>query len=85
MSRKTIYQDSRLTYVSGVDHMLGPFMQLYDKDLEKETTEGEGLIMDWSLQWGYEINFTGESSELPPAKIARNYIKEHGEKDIDKQ
>ena len=77
MSRKTIYQDDRLTLISGVDHMLGDFLQLYDKNLANETLEGEGLILNWSQQWGIEINLTGESSKLPATKIARIYINEH--------
>lgn len=77
MSRITFYQDDRLTAVKGVDHMLGEFLQLYDKELEHETPEGEGLVLDWNRGFGMERNLTGESSSLPPEKIIENYINEH--------
>jgi hypothetical protein len=77
MSRIVFYQDDRLTAVKGVDHMLGSFLQLFDKELEHETPEGEGLILDWSEGFGLEINLTGEPSVLPPIQIILNYIKEN--------
>jgi hypothetical protein len=75
MSRITFYQDGRLTAVKGQDHMLGSFLQLFDKELEHETPEGEGLVLDWSQGFGMERNLTGEPSVLPPMLIITNYIK----------
>lgn len=77
MSRKTDYQDSRLTLVSGVDHMLGDFIQLFDKDMENETPEGEGLVFDWSQGFGIEVNLTGTPNTTPPKMIVDIYINEH--------
>ncbi len=59
MSRHTLYQDDRLTLIGGVDHMLGGFLQLYDKEMQNETPEGEGLVFDWSQGFGMETNYTG--------------------------
>jgi len=75
MSRITFYQDSRLTAVKGQDHMLGSFLQLYDKDLQNETPEGEGLVYDWNEFFGTEVNFTGEPNTLTPMNIVLTYIK----------
>ena len=76
MSRKTIYKDSRLILVGGHDHMLGGFLQLFDKELEWETPEGEGLVFDWSQGFGIEINLTGISNNFgTPKKICEEYIK----------
>jgi len=77
MSRRTFHQDGRLTAVEGVDHMLGSFLQLFDKELEHETPEGEGLVLDWSEGFGLETNLTGQPSVLPPMQIINNYIKEN--------
>ena len=59
MSRITLHQDKRFHLVSGEDHMLGSFLQLYDKDMESESPNGEGLILDWSQVFGFEVNLTG--------------------------
>jgi hypothetical protein len=76
MSRHTIYSDERVTLVGGNDHMFGDFLQLYDKDLQHETPEGEGLILDWSQHTGISINYTGQPTSLPVMTIIRNYIEE---------
>ena len=75
MSRKTIYQDSRLTVVGGEDHMLGKFLQIFDKEMENETPEGEGLVFDWSERFGIERNFTGYIYD-EPQKVIDSYINE---------
>lgn len=77
MSRRTLFENSRLTLVGGEDHVLGSFLQLYDKDLQHETPEGEGLIFDWSQGMGIETNLTGESNKEPPLAIVMHYIKYH--------
>jgi hypothetical protein len=77
MSRVTIYQDSRLHAVGGVDHMLGQFLQLFDKEFENETPEGEGLIYDWSEGFGIERNLTGLSNEMLPLALVNAYLEEH--------
>ena len=59
MSRITNYQDNKLTVVSGLDHVLGKFIQMYDRDMEEETPEGEGLVLDWSEGFGTSTNYTG--------------------------
>ncbi len=59
MSRVTLFQNDRLTLIGGVDHMLGKFLQLYDKEMQDETPEGEGLIFDWSQGFGMTTNYTG--------------------------
>jgi hypothetical protein len=78
MSRKTIYQDSKLTLVAGNDHMLGNFLQLFNKELQDETPEGEGLIFDWSQKFGVEINYTGIGvADKKPIEICMEYIDEN--------
>ncbi len=39
--------------------MLECFIQLYDNDMVNETIEGEGLIVNYSELFGFEVNFTG--------------------------
>jgi len=79
MSRITLYQDKRLTLIGGEDHMLGSFLQLYDKEKQDETPEGEGLIYDWSMFFGTETNYTGIPIDTgkKPIEIIREYIKEN--------
>lgn len=78
MSRKTLYKDERLTLVGGLDHALGDFLQLFDKELMHETPEGEGLVFDWSTGFGTEVNFTGISINTgkKPIEICIEYIEE---------
>jgi len=79
MSRNTIYRSDKLTVVSGDDHVLGKFLQMYDKDMQDETPEQEGLLFDWSELFGIETNRTGQSNKLEPLVIVNNYIKEKNE------
>lgn len=78
MSRITKYRDEKLQVVVGDDHMLGKFIQLYDKDVD--TPEGEGLILDWSERLGMSINYTGIPSVnnmLEVYNIVSEYISEN--------
>ena len=79
MSRKTVYQDKRLTVVTGDDHALGKFFQIFDKELQDETPEGEGLVLDWSELFGFETNCTGISKNVGVEALVAQYIMEHGE------
>jgi hypothetical protein len=79
MSRKTIYHDSRLSVVTGDDHALGKFFQIFDKEMQDETPEGEGLVLDWSELFGFETNLTGISKQIDVELIIAQYIMEHGE------
>jgi len=79
MSRETIYRDSRLTVVTGVDHVIGTFYQIFDKKLQDETPEGEGLVLDWSELFGFERNTTGTPDSYGVLKIMISYVEEHGE------
>lgn len=77
MSRFTNYRDDRLTVVSGDDHLLGRFIQLYDNEVE--TPEGEGIVLDWSEGFGVTINFTGiptSSSQIDVMHTVEEYLKE---------
>lgn len=77
MSRFTNYRDDRLTVVSGDDHLLGRFIQLYDNEVE--TPEGEGIVLDWSEGFGVTINFTGiptSNSEIDVMHTVEEYLKE---------
>ena len=80
MSRNTLYKDARFHLVGGTDHMLGNFIQLFDKEMMNETPEGEGLILDWSQGFGMEINLTSHPSTKDPMTIAVDYIE-----DVDKE
>jgi hypothetical protein len=77
MSRLTIYKDDRITVIGGDDHALGRFFQIFDKEMENETPEGEGVVYDWSELFGVETNYTGQPSTLDPKTIIDNYINEH--------
>jgi hypothetical protein len=75
MSRHTVYWDDRLSVVAGKDHVLGLFIQLFDKEMKDETPEGEGLVFDWSQGFGVERNFTGiPDKEFNPMEIVNRYI-----------
>ena len=76
MSRNVVYQDKRLELVAGNDHALGKFLQLFDRDMQNETPEGEGLVLDWSEFFGMESNYTGMPG-TDPLQIAMNYIEDN--------
>ena len=76
MSRITLHQDNRFHLVTGEDHMLGSFIQLYDKDMLNETPEGEGLILDWSTLFGFEVNLTGYNGNNA-LDIVKKYLGEY--------
>lgn len=75
MSRQIAYHDSKLTVITGIDHVLGKFFQIFDKEMEKETPEG--LVFDWSEQFGFEINLTGIPNDRGYLKIVFDYVEEH--------
>ena len=79
MSRETLHQDNRLTVITGIDHALGTFFQIFDKDLENETPDGEGIVLDWSELFGFETNLTGIPNDTGVLKILIMYVEEHGE------
>ena len=56
MSRIVLHNGNRFTVVVGVDHVLKSFAQLYDKTQVNNTPDGEGLVFDWSVKFGAEIN-----------------------------
>ena len=74
MSRIVFYRDDRITVVTGVDHMLGLFFQLYDKTMQNETSEGEGIILDWSKNFGYDTNLTGIPNSDNVLDVINEYI-----------
>ena len=76
MSRNTIYEDDKILLIDGEDEISGKFVMMFDRDLEYESLDGEGLIMDWSEVFGYKINYTGYPSSMTPKTIARNYIQD---------
>ena len=82
MSRQTVYHDSRLSVITGIDHAIGQFFQVYDKEMESETPDGEGLVLDWSELFGFETNLTGICPKLGVQAIIFQYIEEHGDEDI---
>lgn len=79
MSRNTLYTDYRLTVVGGDDHLLGRFYQIYDRDMEQETSEGEGLVLEWSERFGYESNLTGITNKEDVNEVIVEYIREYAE------
>lgn len=82
MSRITTYKDKRLTIVEGQDNILGAFLQLFDNELQNETPEGEGLVLDYSRLLGFERNLTGIPNEKGLRDIVREYLQEHGDPDV---
>lgn len=72
-----MYSDSRLTVVTGIDHALGLFYQIFDKQIE--TVEQEGLVLDWSELFGFETNITGLSKNLGVTGIIEAYICDNGD------
>lgn len=82
MSRITTYKDKRLTIVEGQDNILGAFLQLFDNELQDETPEGEGLVLDYSAFLGFERNLTGIPNEKGLREIVREYLQEHGDPEV---
>lgn len=80
MSRNTIYEDDKILLVEGKDDISGKFLQMFDRDMENETPEGEGLILDWSEVFGLTINYTGFPGSMSPKTIAHNYINDKQQK-----
>lgn len=81
MSRKTLYRDERFHLVEGFDHAVGAFIQLFDKEMESETPEGEGLVLDWDQMFGFETNYTGAHG-INALDMALNYIEENSGQDL---
>ena len=79
MSRNTLHRDKRFHLVEGEDHVLGSFIQLFDKDMQDETPEGEGLVLDWSKMFGMERNYTGVTG-INALDIAMKYMEDQGVK-----
>lgn len=80
MSRNTLHTDYRLTVIGGEDHMLGKFYQIYDRDMEQETPEGEGIVLDWSEGFGYNTNLTGISTkDKDVLEVISQYVLDYGE------
>jgi hypothetical protein len=79
MSRKTMYSDSRLTVITGDDHALGLFYQVFDKQMVDETPEQEGLVLDWSQLFGFETNLTGLPKDLGVIGIIEAYLCDNGD------
>jgi len=77
MSRFTAYQDSRLNVAYGDDHVLGKFYQIFDRDMQDETEEGEGLVFDWSERFGFSVNCTGMPNSMGVREIIKQYIAEN--------
>ena len=78
MSRIVNYKDDRLCFVSGLDHVLGKFIQLYDNEIE--TPDGEGIVLDWTERFGISINLTGESisnNEHEVLMMISKYLSKH--------
>lgn len=59
MSRISFYRNETKEVVIGEYHILGTFIQVYDKEVE--TPEGEGLVLDFDTTNGLNINYTGMS------------------------
>lgn len=74
MSRHVIYENDRILLTEGEDVISGRFVMMFDHDLESETPDGTGLVMDWSEVSGYKINYTGYPNTMTPKTIAHNYI-----------
>jgi len=81
MSRYTIFRNDRIHVVSGDDHVLGKFYQIFDKNFENETPEGEGLVYEWSERFGVERNYTGypnsSTQQTTPEAVIEKYIKDN--------
>jgi hypothetical protein len=77
MSRNTIYRGNGITVFGGFDHALGKFYQIFDKKMEDETPEQEGLVFDWSELFGFEINLTGIPDSSGVNVIIEKYIEEN--------
>lgn len=77
MSRIVLHNGNRFTVVAGVDHVLKSFVQLYDKTKENETPEGEGLVFDWSVALGLEINKTNINLNTSNNKTILGDVKDY--------
>jgi len=74
MSRRVYYTDNILSVFEGEDHVFGKFYQIFDESLAYETPDGEGLVLDWSSEYGYEINLTGIPNTENPLDVVNQYI-----------
>lgn len=88
MSRTVFYRDQKISVIIGFDYVLGEFAQIYDKEFQDETPEGEGLVFDWSYELGITTNYTGlHNTESTTAiqDIIQQYIQEHNENVVEDQ
>jgi hypothetical protein len=58
--RNLIYESDRFHLIEGNDRFLGRFYQLYDKTCIDKSSEGEGLIFDYSEVEGVSVNLEVE-------------------------
>ena len=87
MSRTVEDINKRFTLITGDDHMVGKFIQLYDKLMSNETPEGEGLVFEWIEQnFGKEndivINLIGLIPLNYDYEIALSTIKDYINKEM---
>lgn len=77
MSRIILHNGNRFTVVVGVDHVLKSFAQIYDKTQVNKTPEGEGLVFDWSVEFGLENNRTKIDINKPKSilKLIEDHIR----------
>ena len=74
MSRTIFHEDKRITIIKGLDHIYGNFIQIYDNEMLKESSEGEGIVYDWSENFGMETNLTPFPNVLPPDIMVKTYM-----------
>lgn len=77
MSRIVLHKGNRFTVVVGADHVLKAFTQVYDNNLIDQTPEGEGLVFDWSVALGLEVNRINidMNKPKPVLQLIESYIR----------
>ena len=80
MSREIITINDRFTLAKGVDLVVGPFIQLYDKEMQDDPS-GEGIVLSWDCYMSTNylgVNLKADATEADVMKLIRQYIESEG-------
>lgn len=79
MKDSILFKNSRFTILNDNDDLVGEYYVLSENEFE--TPDGEGVVFDWSDNFGYGTNYTGLNPNdfINPLSLILQYIIEQYE------